>query len=271
MEFHTRLVGGENRSICYGDAVGCEHQTLQTFVLSADDFTSTAQNLLQHDTKTMPYDKLKRDDFSTSRLDLVCTAVCWTDGRSIRSVTCLSNGAFYKSAGLRVFVSLFLMFVINVFDQRIIVLTIVYVISSTDRKTEWIICDCYGLDMSEDLFRENTVMDFPKGGSGELMAALARGVAKHEGFSVNISAYVNKVIVKDGKTVRVKLAKSGRIIRAKESVINNAYITITYKFVPKGVHEGFDKEHEYSLGAKNNPPRMVWCHTTNPSCISILG
>jgi len=125
--------------------------------------------------------------------------------------------------------------------------------------------------MTKDLLRENTAMDFPKGGSSELMAALARGEATHEGCSVNISASVDKVIVEDGKAVRVKLGKSGRIIRAKESVINNAYITITYKFVPKGVHEGFDKEHEYSLGAKNNPPRMVWCHTTNPSCISILG
>ena len=133
MEFHTRLVGGENQSICYGDAVGCGHQTLQTFVLSADDFTSTAQNLLQHDTKTMPYDKLKRDDFSTSRLDLVCTAVCRTNGRPIRSNTFIKWCVPQERRLVCVCLLIPRVRQINVLDQRIIVLTIVYLCNIMNR------------------------------------------------------------------------------------------------------------------------------------------
>ena len=38
--------------------------------------------------------------------------------------------------------------------------------------------------MVEDFYREDAVMDFPKGGSGAMMDALARGVTKHAGCSV---------------------------------------------------------------------------------------
>ena len=38
--------------------------------------------------------------------------------------------------------------------------------------------------MVEDFYRPGAVMDFPKGGSGELAGALARGVTKHSGCSV---------------------------------------------------------------------------------------
>ncbi|KAL7530706.1 hypothetical protein ACHAXR_006779 [Thalassiosira sp. AJA248-18] len=107
--------------------------------------------------------------------------------------------------------------------------------------------------MVEDFFKENAVMDFPKGGSGEMMAALARGVTKHEGCSVDISTSVDEVIVEDGKAVGVKLAKSGRIIRAKEAVISNADLTNTFNFVPKGKHAEFDEERERFLAPTNVP------------------
>ena len=107
--------------------------------------------------------------------------------------------------------------------------------------------------MVEDFFKENAVMDFPKGGSGELMAALARGVTKHDGCSVDVSTAVDEVVVENGKAVGVKLAKSGRIIRAKECVISNADLTNTYNFVPKGVHQGFDEERDKFIGLTNNP------------------
>lgn len=107
--------------------------------------------------------------------------------------------------------------------------------------------------MVEDFFKENAVMDFPKGGSGELMAALARGVTKREGCSVEVSTSVDEVIVREGKAVGVRLAKSGKVIRAKEAVISNADLTNTYNFVPKGVHAGFDEERKQFLGMSNNP------------------
>eukprot|EP00584_Thalassiosira_punctigera_P011188 CAMPEP_0172529412 /NCGR_PEP_ID=MMETSP1067-20121228/3490_1 /TAXON_ID=265564 ORGANISM="Thalassiosira punctigera, Strain Tpunct2005C2" /NCGR_SAMPLE_ID=MMETSP1067 /ASSEMBLY_ACC=CAM_ASM_000444 /LENGTH=603 /DNA_ID=CAMNT_0013313457 /DNA_START=66 /DNA_END=1877 /DNA_ORIENTATION=- len=108
--------------------------------------------------------------------------------------------------------------------------------------------------MVEDFFKENAVMDFPKGGSGELMAALARGVTKRKGCSLDVSTGVEEVIVEDGKAVGVRLEKSGRIIRAKEAVISNADLTNTYNFVPIGVHAVFDGEREKFLGVKNDNP-----------------
>lgn len=107
--------------------------------------------------------------------------------------------------------------------------------------------------MVEDFFKENAVMDFPKGGSGELMGALARGVTKRPGCSVEVSTAVDEVIIEDGKAVGVKLAKSGRIIRAKEAVVSNADLYNTYNFVPEGVHELFDEERIKFLGATAKP------------------
>jgi len=107
--------------------------------------------------------------------------------------------------------------------------------------------------MVEDFFKENAVMDFPKGGSGEMMAALARGVTKHDGCSVDVNSGVDEVIVEDGKAVGVKLAKSGRIIRAKEAVISNADLTNTYNFIAPGQHRGFDDERYKFLGFTNKP------------------
>ena len=107
--------------------------------------------------------------------------------------------------------------------------------------------------MVEDFFKENAVMDFPKGGSGALMGALARGVTKRPGCSLDISTAVEEVIVEDGRAVGVRLAKSGKIIRAKEAVISNADLTNTFNFVPEGVHEGFDAERKKFLGVTNNP------------------
>eukprot|EP00580_Thalassiosira_gravida_P002086 CAMPEP_0201607112 /NCGR_PEP_ID=MMETSP0492-20130828/6341_1 /ASSEMBLY_ACC=CAM_ASM_000837 /TAXON_ID=420259 /ORGANISM="Thalassiosira gravida, Strain GMp14c1" /LENGTH=622 /DNA_ID=CAMNT_0048071649 /DNA_START=63 /DNA_END=1931 /DNA_ORIENTATION=- len=109
--------------------------------------------------------------------------------------------------------------------------------------------------MVEDFFKENAVMDFPKGGSGELMAALARGVTKHAGCSVEVSTGVEEVVLDgSGKAVGVKLEKSGRVIRAKEAVISNADLTNTYNFIPKGKHADFDEERERFLGVRNDNP-----------------
>jgi phytoene dehydrogenase-like protein len=107
--------------------------------------------------------------------------------------------------------------------------------------------------MIEDFFKENAVMDFPKGGSGELIAALARGVTKRNGCSIDKSTTVEEVLVENGRAVGVKLAKSGRIIRAKEAVISNADLTNTFNFVPIGVHARFDEERVKFMGQTNNP------------------
>ena len=53
--------------------------------------------------------------------------------------------------------------------------------------------------MIEDFFREDAVMDFPKGGSGEMMAALARGITKRVGCSIETSTSVDEVLIENGK------------------------------------------------------------------------
>lgn len=58
-------------------------------------------------------------------------------------------------------------------------------------------------------------MDFPKGGSGEIAAALARGVSKHEGCSVTTSSPVEQIVVEEGRAAAVKL-KSGKMVRRAE-------------------------------------------------------
>jgi phytoene dehydrogenase-like protein len=107
--------------------------------------------------------------------------------------------------------------------------------------------------MIEDFFREDAVMDFPRGGSGELMGALARGVTKRDGCTIETSTAVDEVLIEDGRAVGVRLAKTGRIVRAREAVISNADLTNTYNFVKRGKHSAFDEERERFLGTTNKP------------------
>jgi phytoene dehydrogenase-like protein len=107
--------------------------------------------------------------------------------------------------------------------------------------------------MIEDFFREDAVMDFPKGGSGGMMAALARGVTKRGGCTVETSAPVDEVLVEDGRATGVRLAKSGRIVRAREAVVSNADLTSTFKFVKRGADAKFDDERDMYLGTTNDP------------------
>jgi phytoene dehydrogenase-like protein len=67
--------------------------------------------------------------------------------------------------------------------------------------------------MVEDFYRPGAVMDFPKGGSGQIAAALARGVTKHAGCSVRTSCSVEEILVEEGRAVGVRL-KGGQTVRA---------------------------------------------------------
>jgi phytoene dehydrogenase-like protein len=107
--------------------------------------------------------------------------------------------------------------------------------------------------MIEDFFREGAVMDFPRGGSGEMMAALARGVTKRTGCTVETSTSVDEVLVEGGRAIGVRLARGGRIVGAREAVVSNADLTGTYGLVRRGAHAGFDDERDRFLGATNRP------------------
>ena len=100
--------------------------------------------------------------------------------------------------------------------------------------------------MVEDFYKPDAVMDFPKGGSGAIADALARGVTKHAGSSVTTSASVEEVLVEDGRAVGVRL-KGGRTIRARKAVVSNADLHNTFKLVPEGKHAGLDEERRSLL------------------------
>ena len=96
--------------------------------------------------------------------------------------------------------------------------------------------------MVEDFYRPGAVMDFPLGGSKGIIDALARGVRKRAGCSVETSSRVEEVLVEDGACVGVRLAQSGRVIRARQAVVSNADLRATFDLVPSGANAGFDQE-----------------------------
>jgi len=100
--------------------------------------------------------------------------------------------------------------------------------------------------MVEDFYRPGAVMDFPKGGSGQIAAALARGVTKRPGCSVRTSTSVEEVLVEEGRAVGVQL-KGGQTLRARKAVISNADLFNTFKLVPEGAHVAFDDERRQYL------------------------
>lgn len=95
--------------------------------------------------------------------------------------------------------------------------------------------------MVDEFYKPDAVMDFPKGGSGEMAAALARGVTKHPGCSVRTSTSVESIVVEEGRAVGVAL-KGGKTLRARRGVVSNADLFNTFKMVPEGAHAGFDEE-----------------------------
>ena len=100
--------------------------------------------------------------------------------------------------------------------------------------------------MVEDFYKPDAVMDFPKGGSGEIAKALARGVTKHKGCSVQTSTSVEQILVEGGKAVGVQL-KGGKKIRARKAVVSNADLYNTFKLGPVGAHAGLDEERDALL------------------------
>ena len=99
--------------------------------------------------------------------------------------------------------------------------------------------------MIDDFYKPNAVMDFPKGGSGEIAAALERGILKNGG-KVLRRTHVEEILIEDGRAVGVR-CRGGKIIKASKGVVSNADLWTTSKLVPEGVHEGFDEERKTLL------------------------
>ena len=95
--------------------------------------------------------------------------------------------------------------------------------------------------MVDEFYKPDAKMDFPRGGSGEIANALARGVTKHAGCSVRTSTNVDEILVEEGRAAGVRL-KGGRTLRARRAVVSNADLHATFGMVPQGAHAGFDEE-----------------------------
>eukprot|EP00596_Hydrurales_sp_CCMP1899_P002208 CAMPEP_0119045880 /NCGR_PEP_ID=MMETSP1177-20130426/43103_1 /TAXON_ID=2985 /ORGANISM="Ochromonas sp, Strain CCMP1899" /LENGTH=494 /DNA_ID=CAMNT_0007018317 /DNA_START=320 /DNA_END=1801 /DNA_ORIENTATION=+ len=101
--------------------------------------------------------------------------------------------------------------------------------------------------MIDDFFKPNAVLDFPKGGSGAIAAALERGIIKHGG-KVQRRSHVEEIIVEGGRAVGVRI-RGGEEMRASQGIISNCDMWTTYNMIPKGLEgvEKLDKEREELL------------------------
>lgn len=101
--------------------------------------------------------------------------------------------------------------------------------------------------MVEDFYRDGAVMDFPRGGSGGIVAALVRAVRKHAGCSVQRSTPVQRLLVEDGRAAGVEL-RGGKTLRARKAVVSNADLYGTFGLVPRGASAALDAERDRLLG-----------------------
>ena len=84
--------------------------------------------------------------------------------------------------------------------------------------------------MLSDFYKPGVVLDFPKGGTQEIVAALTRGVTKHAGCELHLSTPVESLIVEAGRAAGVRLA-DGRLVRARAAVVSNADLWSTRRLV----------------------------------------
>lgn len=108
--------------------------------------------------------------------------------------------------------------------------------------------------MMKDWYSPNVSLDFPLGGSGEIVKALSRGVTKHGG-SIRLNSHVTSVIVENGRAVGVKVRGRGaggkkeeEEIRARH-VVCSADMDMLRKLVPRGASPGFDAQMDKSTAA----------------------
>jgi phytoene dehydrogenase-like protein len=95
--------------------------------------------------------------------------------------------------------------------------------------------------MLADWYRPGVTLDFPKGGSGAIVAALARGVEKYKGGRVCVNSHVDEILVTNGKASGVKLS-DGTIIKATKSVVCNADPFVLKKLLKKAIESGETSE-----------------------------
>lgn len=99
--------------------------------------------------------------------------------------------------------------------------------------------------MLADWYRPNVTLDYPKGGSGAIVEALARGIRKNGG-KLSLRKYVTKILLNEnneavGVRYRDELSKIEFTLNSKVAVVSNIDAWNTRKLVPTGRNEKFDK------------------------------
>ncbi|MEM9484821.1 MAG: NAD(P)/FAD-dependent oxidoreductase [Cyanobacteria bacterium P01_F01_bin.116] len=84
--------------------------------------------------------------------------------------------------------------------------------------------------MFADWYRPGVQLDYPKGGSESLVAALVRGLQKHGG-ELKLNAHIKEILLDGDRAVGVQL-RNGETIMGSKAVISNASIWNTLKLLP---------------------------------------
>ena len=126
--------------------------------------------------------------------------------------------------------------------------------------------------MLSDFYRPGVVLDFPKGGTQAIVAALVRGVTKHEGSHVRLNTHVAQLIIDEeaGRCVGVATADGGRVM-ARKAVISNADLWSTRRLVTAAVGGDAGGSVRAGLAAElqaRRPTHMhVQCAMCNVQCV----
>jgi phytoene dehydrogenase-like protein len=85
--------------------------------------------------------------------------------------------------------------------------------------------------MFAEWYRPQSVLDYPLGGSGAIVAALVRGLERNGG-RLRLNAHIEQILVEGKRAVGVRL-RGGQEIRARRAVISNASIWDTLSLLPE--------------------------------------
>jgi len=86
--------------------------------------------------------------------------------------------------------------------------------------------------MFADWYKPGVTLDYPIGGSGEVVDALTRGCQRYGG-ELMLNAHVEEVLVENNRAVGVRL-RGGKEIKARRAVVSNASVWDTLKLLPPG-------------------------------------
>jgi phytoene dehydrogenase-like protein len=85
--------------------------------------------------------------------------------------------------------------------------------------------------MFAEWYQPQSVLDYPLGGGGAIVAALVRGLERYGG-QLKLNAHVEQILVEGKRAVGVRL-RGGKEIRARRAVISNASVWDTLSFLPE--------------------------------------